>query len=365
MKKRLALVPALALVCALSGPAAHAVEVLPAAVEPAAEVEEPVKVSEVDEVTGPSGAREAPIVDVPADADRSAEEAAGEVFAAEAPQGYVPLSERGEGGRGTVDALDKYWATNGWPDDVAYAYEYGSELLDDGTVVSGWEIGVVDADESRRQEILDLAAPTCRVSFVDCRYPYAAREAAYEEIMALDDERITHAVMGLNTESVYVWAAPETQAALQAELTERYGSLVVVLEGEAAVTELDGANTGTFDANAAKEDDALRAGAGSTPAWTGTETGVGPDIGASLQVDTPNEARSPARRLFLLVTLALLLTVAALALRQRRVPQPAEGPGAAPLTRRQTEEALRDAQESPAPGVYKAILQAIRDEEPS
>lgn len=67
---------------------------------------------------------------------------------------------------------------------ISYA---GGEILDDDTIISYWEIGVIDADEAIKQEILDLLAPTCFVTFTDCTYSYAQRIAAFDGITALND----------------------------------------------------------------------------------------------------------------------------------------------------------------------------------
>lgn len=163
--------------------------------------------------------------DAPADADRTPEEAVGTLI--EPDSEWTPL-DRGQAGRGEVEDPDKYWATNGYPDFVSYAFEAGGELLEDGTVETWWEIGLVDA--SREEEVLDLLAPTCRIQFFPCRYSYDQRQAALDEILSQDDARITRAMLGQNTEAVFVWTSEADREAVQQELNAAYGSLVQVLD---------------------------------------------------------------------------------------------------------------------------------------
>lgn len=70
---------------------------------------------------------------------------------------------------------------------ISYAGNVGGEMLDVDTIISYWEIGVIDANEAIKQEILYLLAPTCFVTFKDCTYSYAQRIAAFDGITALND----------------------------------------------------------------------------------------------------------------------------------------------------------------------------------
>lgn len=70
---------------------------------------------------------------------------------------------------------------------ISYAGDAGGEILDVDTIISYWEIGVIDANEAIKQEILYLLAPTCFVTFKDCTYSYAQRIAAFDGITALND----------------------------------------------------------------------------------------------------------------------------------------------------------------------------------
>jgi hypothetical protein len=152
--------------------------------------------------------------------------------------GVTPRLADGEAGRGSIEAPDKYWAENGYPDDISFAYEAGGEVLPDGTSVSWWEIGIVDAEDSRRQEIINMLSSNCVITFIDCKYSYSQREAAYNEIRTSGDDSIHAAVMSLNTEQMWVEVSEEHLKEYAAKFNRQYGSFIVV----------------TDDLNAAKDD---------------------------------------------------------------------------------------------------------------
>jgi len=145
----------------------------------------------------------------------------------------VRLSD-GTPGRGSVDVPDKYWATNGYPEYISFAYEAGGEVLDDGTFIAYWEIGIVDADEDAKQEVIDLLSPNCRITFRDCGYSYNQRETAYNEIRAMDDEAVGAALMVLNSEVVMVEIADGFEKEYAKKFIEQYGSFIVVTNDIAA-----------------------------------------------------------------------------------------------------------------------------------
>ncbi len=142
----------------------------------------------------------------------------------------TPRLSDGEAGHGSIEAPDKYWAENGYPDDISFAYEAGGEVLEDGTKVSWWEIGIVNADDSRKQEIINMLSPDCRITFVDCQYSYSQRQAAYNEIQTSEDDNIHGAIMVLNSEVVMVKISEEHLKEYAAKFNRQYGSFVVVTD---------------------------------------------------------------------------------------------------------------------------------------
>lgn len=142
---------------------------------------------------------------------------------------YVaPRLADGAPGRGTIGNPAEYWAHSGYPDNVSFANESGGEILEDGTSVGWWEIGVVNADEAAKQEILDLVSPNCRVTFWNCTYSYAQREAAFNEIYASRNEIVLDVLMGRNTQVVFVAIAEGYEKEYARMYIEKYGSFIVV-----------------------------------------------------------------------------------------------------------------------------------------
>lgn len=117
----------------------------------------------------------------------------------------APSLSGGIPGRGEVGDIYQYWEENGYPDYVSYAYAAGGEVRD-GVSCTYWEIGLVDAGEEQRQEVLDLVSPAGLVTFYPCSYTHAQKVDAFEQVsaMAQEDENIRQVVFGRNTETVWV-----------------------------------------------------------------------------------------------------------------------------------------------------------------
>lgn len=233
----------------------------------------------------------------------------------------APHLADGEAGRGSIEAPDKYWGENGYPDDISFAYEAGGEVLSDDTTVLWWVIGIVNADDNRKQEIIDMFSPNCIITFMDSKYSYNQREAAYNEIRASEDENIHGAIMVLDSEVVMVEISEEHLKEYAEKFNRQYGSFVVV----------------TDDLDAAKE--AVMLGGGidkdnNTWAWT---------------------------------TFAILLVGAASILffnRTRLIPAMQTTRGtivtqAAPISRKETIAAIKKNETAPSDGVFDSILLKI------
>lgn len=149
-------------------------------------------------------------------------------------QGGVPRLADGAVGRGTVEAPDKYWAQNGYPNNISFAYEAGGEMLDDGISISYWEIGVVNADEAAKQEIADLLSQNCRITFRDCTVSYAQREAVYNEIYTSRNDIVRDVLMLRNSEVIMVEIADGYEKEYAQKYIEQYGVFVVVTNDVAA-----------------------------------------------------------------------------------------------------------------------------------
>ena len=293
-----------------------------------------------------TGSGSTPAADAPADESRYREEIPAD------PAGQ-PLS-RGTPGRGTVEAPDKYWASSGYPENVSYAYEAGGELLEDGTIRSWWEIGLLDTSEDCRNEILDLLSPTCLVTFYDCTYSYAQRYAAYEALTARSDSRIQNCLLALNTESVLVWTSPEERQALQEEVSVTYGALVVVLDTEAAVDDFSPAIPGSLP------------DMGSSAAPPAPGSAVHTDAAPPAPGAVPSASMPRFALLLACLAAAVLLPAAGWLLLRRRQPSPAactaEGNTAAAasaLTRADAAAAIRASSIRPPAHLYTDLLSRL------
>lgn len=95
-------------------------------------------------------------------------------------------------GTGEIKSLKDYWETNGFPDDIGYAYIHEIVVPDSETGIKTkytcQQIGIIDADEKRKQEICALASPYYKILFADCGVSYKERTAVKEEIQKLYDK---------------------------------------------------------------------------------------------------------------------------------------------------------------------------------
>jgi len=160
-------------------------------------------------------------------------------------------------GRGTVENPLIYWVeTTGYPDNISFASQEATRMLDDGTFISYWEIGIVDADEAAKQEIIDLLAPNCRISFVDGKYSYNRREAIRNEILSMGDESI-HNVFLMYDGTIWV-VVPEDMVAHYTEiLTAQFGEqfrdlILVVADDEIALEAVEDGSLSIIQANSMK-----------------------------------------------------------------------------------------------------------------
>ena len=241
--------------------------------------------------------------------------------------------DKGESGRGSIEAPDKYWAENGYPDDISFVQEAGGEEIEDGTQASLWRIGIVSADESRKQEILDLFSPKCIITFVDCRYSYNQREAVCDEIRTSGYEAVQAVGLAPYSEIVFVQVSDQYAKGYAAQFVKQYGSFVVV----------------TNDLKAAQN--------------ANSELGIGQgaEPGGGV-VNRTNEYSG----LFIWIICAILL-IGAVSLffnRTRLVPamQTAKGTvvtQSAPVSRKQTREAIKNSEITPSDEVFSSVLSRI------
>ena len=245
-------------------------------------------------------------------------------------EAHEPRLADGITGRGTIDAPDKYWAVNGYPDNISFAFEAGGEMLDDGTSVAYWEIGIVNADEACKQEIIDLVSPNCRITFRDCTFSYKQRKAAFNEIYASCNDIVRDVQMILNSEVILVEIADGYEKEYARKYVEQYCWFVGV----------------TNDINAAVNN-AVEGG--------GFDKGI--------------DKNNPFGIWFFPMCLIFLIGIATVVFfnRTRLIPamQTANGnvfTGNAPVSTKQTLAAIKNSALTPSDDVFKAIMEKVNNE---
>ena len=243
-------------------------------------------------------------------------------------------------GTGTVSDLEKYWATVGWPDDVSYVCCSGG-MMEGDTIYHFWEIGLVDADKNRRQEILSLSGSNCLITFFDCSYSYTQRQAAADAILALNDPNIEQVVLGKNTEYVFIDLSENADAdEYQRRLSSDFGALIQVTEF--AYNYTDNKSGGILP---------VIPGGGTEIDIGGTPTN---EIGAVIPTSP-----APLWPISVLL-LAAVLSFGFLSLRRRHVSAVQTSIGtvsvsSAPLSHSQVEKAIREDLHTPSPQTLERI----------
>ena len=282
-----------------------------------------------------------PIVDVPVD----------ESTYTESPSGAVgtPRLNDGQPGQGDVEDLYEYFEENGYPSCLSYVFKAGGELRGE-TVYSYWLVGMVDATQEQKAAILDLAAPTCLITFENAMFTHEEKVRAFEAIQALNDPNITYLVFGANTDTVWV-GVPE-------ELAKQYAKYLIRDLGLGAVVSVTDERSFAY---LLTESAATPGGVVAKYFETGAlTTGGGNAVVPALPGGTQNSsALSPWPFLLTgLAALALLLTARSLLL-----PALAGGGiwGRRRLTRGQVERAVSSASAEPREDLFPTILKKLEE----
>lgn len=305
--------------------------------------------------TAPDGIESTPtpVEDVPVDES---------TYREEPPTPYEPPVRLP--GQGEIDDILSYWEENGYPADVSYAFEAGGEAMEDGTVRAWWEIGLVDADEARRQEILELVSPACLVEFKTCLFTHAEKQAAYDKLteLAAGDPNILEVIFIRNGDTVWV-SVPEDVVKEYAEYLIRdlgLGAVVSVTDQHSIATFEGGLEIGTDTPGG------LPFGTGNDGALVQTVPQATFPATGALVPDSPAKRASPIFWVCLALAVIASCGLTALALRRRTVRLAVTAHGeihtaGAPLTRAQTEQLVRDSAEAPPEGTFQTIVERGRE----
>lgn len=246
----------------------------------------------------------------------------------------IPRLSDGVAGTGDINSPLDYWNVNGWPDDVSFAYEAGGEMAEDGTIFAYWEIGLVNASETRKQEIVKLFAETCLITFHDARWSHSQREAVLLEIEAEvkenNDSNYVSGILIKNSETVYVVVKDEAYEEYSTRYAQRYGELVwTQRESEMAEDE-------TYTAN----------------------PGLGTMIDGGTQTNRVKWFAPVLLCAFVLAASAILFSNRFRLVPARQTVTGAVGTDTKPLSRAQTVHAVQESTYSPG----DKVLESIRDE---
>jgi len=270
----------------------------------------------------------------------------------------IPDLSDGIPGQGTLENPEEYWEENGYPDNISFAFEGGS-MLEDGVNYAFWIIGIVNANETDKQVIIDLLAPTCLITFEDSLYSYNERKIAYDGILALEDENIIAVILLSNMDKVLVIVEEEDIKHYDELLTAQFGGMVWVSEDIRFIA-LDGSGW----------NDIL------PPVSTPEEIAPGavtPDLVEPLlpiggiEVTSPGNEANP----FFWVTLVIILLlcgVAALFIIRRYALSPAmqttngdivSGTAPVKMGKKQIQTAIKDSTKTPSDNVYTSLMERI------
>ncbi len=328
MKKRIFCLAALTAL-SLTIPALAAVENLPA-----------VK-SENAAVSHAPEAAALPVVDVPVDESTYTEEPV-----------TVHIPPKRQPGRGDVEDLEAYFEENGYPEHLSFVFEAGGELGEDGTIYTYWLVGIVDITEEQEQAILDLAAPTCLVTFENALFSHEEKVRAYDTIAALEDPNITHLVFGKNTDTVWV--------GVPGELAKDYAEYLIRDLGLGAVVSVTDENSFAY---LLTESAVPGQGTLNTVPTLGGKTGY--DMGGgSLTIGAVPDTAYAETALPLWPVLIIGLAALAFLLTARTflLPVPAAGGGTLArhtVSRKQAEQAVREATAQPRDDLFPSILRKL------
>lgn len=201
------------------------------------------------------------------------------------------------------------WAKNGYPEDLSFVYLSGGEMIetaDDAYVCSWVEIGLINADETRKDYYRSLFGDECKLSFFECTYSYNERLAIRDEIKAMNDSNIVDVIMLYNDEGIQVFVNNITlEDEYKNTFTEKYGSLVIV--------------SGEYITETGIEDDALL-----------DEVLTGVDYDTGIGAIDASEETTDMKTVYLVtgiafVALALFITTLVVIRRRSSLKQTAEG----------------------------------------
>lgn len=172
-------------------------------------------------------------------AEPSATEESGSLPALETPM----IFQRGERGRGEVEDIIAYWEENGYPENLSFIAETGSEMID-GVVYTNYDVGLVLATEEKCGEILDTAASNCVLRFTTGVTALWERELHFEKLCYLsvqeEDIGILEVRFYKNNDMIEV-VVSGSEKTYYDRFGKQFGKVAVFINERNAVTGIDNA----------------------------------------------------------------------------------------------------------------------------
>lgn len=138
-------------------------------------------------------------------------------------------------GEGILENPYEFWETNGYPDNISFAQALNGYAFIDGKPTI-WYIGIIDADETSRQEVINLISSKCSVVFIDCTHTHEQRQAAFNAIRDMQDEKIINVTFAINVDKILVIVSDEDVADYEEVLFAQFGDIVIVISAMLVTT---------------------------------------------------------------------------------------------------------------------------------
>jgi len=133
-------------------------------------------------------------------------------------------------GHGRLENPFEYWEANGYPPNISFAWEISTLTLTSGEIVRLWDIGIVDACDASRQEIIDLLSTDIRIRFVDSPVTHQQRREIYSAIIEMNSPIIQSAGFSPDSYMIYVWVNNDYYEMHNEILYEKFGDLVHIIQ---------------------------------------------------------------------------------------------------------------------------------------
>lgn len=308
---------------------------------------------------------------------------------------YFPDEETLPDGAGSHEAfpelgdIHKYLAENGWPDYVSFIFNSGAAVngYDPSSgeeyqpkMTYMWEVGLVNATAEQKAEIqalIDELYPIENIiTFVECRYSYAEREAMLPEIrenvmQLFPDLTGINVYLILSTEQIGVTLDfPESNGTdyemVREKLYSIYGDIIFISEfyetkDDAGYDfdEIGGAIEAGMGGGAeiAEEESAPTYGIAE---GSNEDVDAAPTVGEIAAVTPPEQSDSnTVLWVCIVAALAIALIVGVIIYRAKLIPVYATSSGDVAVSKKQAEEAVKNSEVTPDDSVLQAIKEKI------